>query len=101
MFQAVREAFGFGKTADPMQQVQPSDPRHAIPDIERAKIRNGIYLALTTERDDARAERDAAYIALREIVAAETPGSAPAAKRMARIAREALPEYADGDQIAA
>lgn len=48
----------------------------------------------------ARANRDAARIALREIAAAETPSCANIGKRMARIAREALPEYAAGGKEA-
>ncbi|WP_439538719.1 hypothetical protein [Sphingomonas sp.] len=46
-------------------------------------------------------ERDAAHARLRKIAAMETPGSAPAAKRMARVAREGLPEYAAGEREAA
>ncbi|WP_422057748.1 hypothetical protein [Sphingomonas sp.] len=40
------------------------------------------------------AERDAAHDKLREIVAAETPACAGIGKKMARIAREGLPEFA-------
>lgn len=40
------------------------------------------------------AERDAAHDKLREVVAAETQGCAPIGRKMARIAREGLPEFA-------
>lgn len=40
------------------------------------------------------AERDAAHDKLREVVAAETPACAGIGRKMARIAREGLPEYA-------
>lgn len=39
-------------------------------------------------------ERDAAHDKLREIVAAETPACAGIGRKMARIAREGLPEFA-------
>ncbi len=39
-------------------------------------------------------ERDAAHDKLREVVAAETPACAGIGRKMARIAREGLPEFA-------
>lgn len=118
------------KPADPMQEVQ-SDPtpyvmggkkttEDALDKVARkfktqadlwkraALNTEAALLKVRAEHDEllgdlltTRAKLRAADNALTQIASLETPGSAPAAKRMARIAREALPEYADGDQIAA
>lgn len=135
MFQAVKEAFGFGKPAvDEMATMQTDPALPTVAELDKAAAarvtaaenaalemryqRNDARENLTkqTARADAqqykigellaelngvRAERDAAWITLREIAGMETPGSAPAAKRMARVAREGLPEYAAGELEAA
>ncbi len=46
-------------------------------------------------------ERDAAHDKLREVVAAETPACAGIGRKMARIAREGLPEFAVDEPVAA
>lgn len=98
------------KTADPMQTETQVDPRteDALDKVAakykgRAELWQRVSLNGDKLRLQAIAERDAARAKLRQIAALETPGCAHVGKRMARIAREALPEYADKptDQIAA
>lgn len=91
------------KPADPMQEVQ-SDPTPTLAEMEK------VASAMRRERDHwkrlalggdaarikAVSERVAAYTTLCNIAAQETENANATVKRMARMAREALPEYADG-----
>ena len=99
----------FRKPADTDMQTMQVEPRtEEALDKVAAKYKNRaelwqrvslngdkLRLQAIAERDAARDELELARAYLRQIAALETPGSAPAAKRMARIAREALPEYAE------
>lgn len=98
----------FRKPADPMQEVQ-HDPTPTVDEMDKvaATLRadrdywKRLALGGDTARIKAIADRNAYAVALRNIVAAETPSCANIGKKMARIAREALPEYAAADREAA
>lgn len=85
------------KPADPMQEVQSDDTPADILRAQRDRAREAHSRSIQRgiDRTD---ERNAAWIALREIAAQETEGANATVKRMARMAREALPEYAAADR---
>lgn len=84
----------FGKPDTTMQQVQSDETPHDILIAQRDRAREAHNRAWDRSIERT-SERNAAWEALRQIAALETPGCAHVGKRMARIAREALPEYAD------
>jgi hypothetical protein len=106
MFNAVREAFGFRKPADTdMQQIHPADPAQpTVAEMDKTaaafKRQRDLWFRAAMDGDKLRHEaivtRNQAHKKLREIAAQETDGANATVKRMARMAREALPEYADG-----